>query len=69
MCKVCQFTFSLPSSVFDKLIWHTICPKELLIWHCTVLSLGQMAQLYTVHIGYTPTCTRRDLYYLDPEEC
>ena len=36
-------------SVFDKLIW---CinhwPKELLIWHCTVLSLGQMAQLIII---------------------
>ena len=30
------------SVIFDRLIWRT---KELLIWHCTVLSLVQMAQI------------------------
>ena len=34
--SLCMYT-----SVFDKLIWHTIGPNKLLIWHCTVLSLGQ----------------------------
>ena len=32
---------------FDKLIWYTIGPK-LLIWHYTVLSLGQMPQLIMI---------------------
>ena len=28
-------------------------PKELLIWHCTVLSLGQMAQLIMIILSLT----------------
>ena len=33
-------------SVFDKLIWRTIGPKQLLIWYSTVLLMGQMEQLF-----------------------
>ena len=41
-------------SVFDKLIIMVHhCPKELLIWHCTVLSLGQMAQLIMIILSLT----------------
>ena len=34
---------------------HTVhhWPKELLIWHCTVLSLGQMAQLIMIILSLT----------------
>ena len=35
--------------VFDKLIWS----KKLLIWHCTVLSLGQMVQLIMIILSPT----------------
>ena len=32
-------------SVFDKFVWLTIGPQSLLIWHSTLLSFSQMAQL------------------------
>ena len=37
-------------NVFEKLIWR---PKQLLIWHSTVFSLGQMAQLITIILSLT----------------
>ena len=40
------------TSVFDKLMAHH-WPKELLIWHSTVLSLGQMAQLIMIILSLT----------------
>ena len=33
---------------FDKLKMVHHWPKEFLIWHCTVLPLGQMAQLIMI---------------------
>ena len=39
--------------VFDKLIMAPLWPKELLIWHYMVLSLGQMAQLIMIILPLT----------------
>ena len=40
-------------SVFNKLIWCIIGPKELLIWHGAILSLGQMMQLIMIILSLT----------------
>ena len=50
--KTNNYTY-MYNSVFDKLIWRTIGSKQLHIWHCTVLSLGQMAQLIMSLIALT----------------
>ena len=42
-----MFTYT-PIRVFDKLIWRTIGPLELFIWHSTVLSLGRIVQLIMI---------------------
>ena len=43
---------TIKHSVFDKLIW-PISPKSFFIWHYTVLSLGQIAQLIMIILSLT----------------